>query len=202
MGSGIAQLAAMAGYDVTLCDTAPEHLERARGQISASIDKLVGKGRLDREAGQQAVRRMQLSGSLGEAAAGAALVIEAVVEVLAVKQSVLREAMAVARPDALYGTNTSQLSITAIASGSPDVADRVVGLHFFNPVVLMRLIEVVRGLQTSDSTVAAAQQFAQTLGKDTVVCQKDSPGFLTSRISASVRLECLSFLEKGTATTE
>jgi len=178
MGSGIAQLAAMAGYEVTLCDTGPEQLERARGQISSSIDKLASKGRLDREAGEQAVRRVQLCGSLAEAAAGAALVVEAVVEVLAVKQSVLREAMAVARPDALYGTNTSQLSVTAIASASPDAADRVVGLHFFNPVVLMRLVEVVRGLQTSDATVAAAQQFARTLGKDTVVCQKDSPGFL------------------------
>ena len=178
MGSGIAQLAAMAGYEVALCDMAPEQLERARGQISASIDKLTGKGRMDWEAGQQALRRVGLSGSLAEAAAGADLVIEAVVEVLAVKQSVLREAMAVARPGALYGTNTSQLSISAIASGFPEAADRVVGLHFFNPVVLMRLVEVVRGLQTSDATVAAAQQFARTLGKDTVVCQKDSPGFL------------------------
>jgi len=202
MGSGIAQLAAMAGYEVTLCDTAPEQLERARGQIRASIDKLAAKGRLDREAGEQAVRRVQLSGSLGEAAAGAALVIEAVVEVLAVKQSVLREAVAVARPDALYGTNTSQLSITAIASACPDAADRVIGLHFFNPVVLMRLVEVVRGLQTSDSTVAAAKQFAQALGKETVVCEKDSPGFLTSRISAIVRLECLRMLEEGVGTAE
>jgi 3-hydroxybutyryl-CoA dehydrogenase len=202
MGSGIAQLAAMAGYEVTLCDTAPERLERARGQIRASIDKLAGKGRIDREAGEQAVRRVQLSGSLAEAAAGAALVVEAVVEVLAVKQSVLCETMAVARPDALYGTNTSQLSITAIASASPDAADRVVGLHFFNPVVLMRLVEVVRGLQTSDPTVAAAQQFAQALGKETVVCEKDSPGFLTSRISAIVRLECLRMLEEGVGTAE
>ena len=202
MGSGIAQLAAMAGYEVTLCDTAPEQLERARGQIRASIDKLVGKGRLDHEAGEQAVRQVHLSGSLAEAAAGAALVVEAVVEVLQVKQSVLREAMAVARPDALYGTNTSQLSITAIASASPDAADRVVGLHFFNPVVLMRLVEVVRGLQTSDLTVTAAQQFAQALGKETVVCEKDSPGFLTSRISAIVRLECLRMLEEGVGTAE
>ena len=202
MGSGIAQLAAMAGYEVTLCDTAPEQLERADGQIRASIDKLVGKGRLDHEAGEQAVRQVHLSGSLAEAAAGAALVVEAVVEVLQVKQSVLREATAVARPDALYGTNTSQLSITAIASASPDAADRVVGLHFFNPVVLMRLVEVVRGLQTSDPTVAAAQQFAQALGKETVVCEKDSPGFLTSRISAIVRLECLRMLEEGVGTAE
>jgi 3-hydroxybutyryl-CoA dehydrogenase len=202
MGSGIAQLAAMAGYEVALCDTAPEQLERARGQIRASIDKLVGKGRLDHEAGEQAVRQVQLSGSLAEAAAGAALVVEAVVEVLAVKQSVLREATAVARPDALYGTNTSQLSITAIASASPEAADRVVGMHFFNPAVLMRLVEIVRGLQTSDATVDAVRQFAQTLGKESVVCEKDSPGFLTSRISAIVRLECLRMLEEGVGTAE
>src|SRR5260370_37672944 len=104
MGSGIAQLAAMAGYDVTLCDMAPEQLERALGQISASIDKLAGKGRLDREAGQQALRRVRLSGSLAEAAAGAGFVIEAVVEVLAGKPSGLREAMGVARGDAAFGT--------------------------------------------------------------------------------------------------
>jgi len=88
--------------------------------------------------------------------------------VLAVKQSVLREAMDVARPDALYGTNTSQLSVTAIASGSPDAADRVVGLHFFNPVVLMRLVEVVRGLQTSDATHDAIEALALRLGKSPI----------------------------------
>src|SRR5260370_11385835 len=179
---------------------AREQRERALGQTSASIDKLAGKGQMDRGAGRKALRRMRLSGSLAEAAAGADLVIEAVAEVLAVKQSVLREAMDVARPDALFGTNTSQLSITAIASGSPDAADRVVGLHFFNPVVLMRLVQVVRGLQTSDATVAAARQFAQSLGHDTVGCEKDIPGFLTSRISAIVRPECLRMLEDGAAT--
>jgi 3-hydroxybutyryl-CoA dehydrogenase len=195
MGSGIAQLAAMAGFDVTLTDAIPEQLQRARGHISASIDKLTAKGRLTPEDGERALGRVRLAGSLAEAADEAELVIEAVVEILEVKQSILAEAMAVAGPNALFATNTSQLSITAIASASATAADRVVGLHFFNPAVLMRLVEVVRGLQTSDATVEVALRFAQALGKETVVCQKDSPGFLTSRISAIVRLECLRMLE-------
>src|SRR5260370_8856967 len=112
---------------------AREQRERALGQTSASIDKLAGKGQMDREAGRQALRRMRLSGSLAEAAAGADLVIEAVAEVLAVKQSVLPEAMDVARPDALFGTNTSQLSLTAIASGSPHAPAPRLRPHFFNP---------------------------------------------------------------------
>lgn len=202
MGSGIAQLAAMAGFDVTLTDAVPGQLHRARGDISASIDKLTGKGRLSPEAGQQALGRLRLAGSLAEAAERADLVIEAVVEILDVKQSILTEVMAVAAPQALFATNTSQLSITAIASACGQAADRVVGLHFFNPAVLMRLVEVVRGLQTSDATLEAAVRFAQTLGKETVVCQKDSPGFLTSRISAIVRLECLRMLEEGVGTAE
>jgi 3-hydroxybutyryl-CoA dehydrogenase len=202
MGSGIAQLAAMAGFDVTLTDAVPEQLQRARGHISASIDKLTAKGRLTPEDGERALGRVRLAGSLAEAADEAELVIEAVVEILDVKQSVLAEAMAVAGPNALFATNTSQLSVTAIASASATAADRVVGLHFFNPAVLMRLVEVVRGLQTSDATVEVALSFAQALGKETVVCQKDSPGFLTSRISAIVRLECLRMLEEGVGTAE
>jgi len=202
MGSGIAQLAAMAGFDVTLTDAVPGQLERARGDISASIDKLTDKGRLAPEAGQQALGRLRLAGSLAEAADQADLVIEAVVEILEVKQSVLIEAMATAAPQALLATNTSQLSITAIASACGQAADRVIGLHFFNPAVLMRLVEVVRGLQTSDATVEAAVRFARALGKETVVCRKDSPGFLTSRISAIVRLECLRMLEEGVGTAE
>jgi 3-hydroxybutyryl-CoA dehydrogenase len=145
---------------------------------------------------------LRLAGTLAEAADGAELVIEAVVEILEVKQSILAEAMTVAAPNALFATNTSQLSITAIASACGEADDRVVGLHFFNPAVLMRLVEIVRGLQTSDATVDAAVRFAEALGKETVVCQKDSPGFLTSRISAIVRLECLRMIEEGVGTAE
>jgi 3-hydroxybutyryl-CoA dehydrogenase len=143
--------------------------------------------------------RLSTTTSLREAAAGVDVVVESVVEVLEVKQAVFREVAEVAPQGALLGTNTSQLSITAIASAVPDRASRVVGLHFFNPAVLMRLVEVVSGLQTSEEALAEAVAFGEGLGKETVVCRKDSPGFLTSRISALVRLECLRMLEEGVA---
>ena len=202
MGSGIAQLAATAGYEVAVYDASPQQLSRARREIEASLDKLVSKGILDQDAAPQALARLTDHASLEAAAAGADLVIEAAAERLSVKQSILSESASVASPSALLATNTSQLSITAIASAVPGASDRVVGLHFFNPAVLMRLVEVVAGLETSAATIASARAFAVSLGKETVVCRKDSPGFLTSRIAAIVRLECLRMLEEGVGTAE
>jgi 3-hydroxybutyryl-CoA dehydrogenase len=202
MGSGIAQLAATAGYEVAIFDADREQLSRARLQVEASLEKLVSKGVLEQPVGVRALERLQPRASIAEAANGADLVIEAVVERLPVKQAIVTEAATVASPTALLATNTSQLSITAIGSALPDAGDRVVGMHFFNPAVLMRLVEIVVGLETSDATVAAAKTFAESLGKETVVCRKDSPGFLTSRISAIVRLECMRMLEEGVGTAE
>ena len=202
MGSGIAQLAATAGYEVALFDADQEQLGRARLQTEASLKKLVSKGVLEEPLSARALERLYPSASVAEAADGADVVIEAVVERLPVKQAILTEAAAVASPAALLATNTSQLSITAIGSALPDASDRVVGLHFFNPPALMRLVEIVAGLETSDATIAAAKSFAENLGKETVVCRKDSPGFLTSRIAAIVRLECLRMLEEGVGTAE
>ncbi len=202
MGSGIAQLAATAGYEVAMADADADQLARARAQIDASVEKLTAKGVIDADAGARALRRLHPHTSVGDAAKDADVVIEAVVERLPVKQAVLAEAASVAAPDALLATNTSQLSVTAIASALPDAVDRVVGMHFFNPAVLMRLVEIVVGLETGAATVAAAAAFAESLGKETVICRKDSPGFLTSRIAAIVRLECLRMLEEGVGTAE
>jgi len=202
MGSGIAQLAATAGYDVAVYDANPQQLSRARREIEASLDKLVSKGIVDRGAAPQALARLTDHASLEAAAADADLVVEAAAERLSVKQSILAESASVAAPSALLATNTSQLSITAIASAVPGASDRVVGLHFFNPAVLMRLVEVVAGLETSTATIDSARAFAESLGKETVVCRKDSPGFLTSRIAAIVRLECLRMLEEGVGTAQ
>ena len=162
----------------------------------------MSKGVLETPDGVRALQRLHPSRSVIEAADGAGLVIEAVVERLPVKQAILAEAAGVASPTALLATNTSQLSITAIGSALPDASDRVVGMHFFNPAVLMRLVEIIAGLQTSDATIAAAKAFAESLGQETVVCRKDSPGFLTSRIAAIVRLECMRMLEEGVGTAE
>ncbi|MGF6888894.1 3-hydroxybutyryl-CoA dehydrogenase [Nocardia sp. GAS34] len=202
MGSGIAQLAATAGYEVAMADADADQLARARAQIHASVEKLSAKGVIDADAGARALGRLHPHTSVCDAAKDADVVIEAVVERLPVKQAVLAEAASVAAPDALLATNTSQLSVTAIAGALPDAVDRVVGMHFFNPPVLMRLVEIVAGLETSAASVATAAAFAESLGKETVICRKDSPGFLTSRIAAIVRLECLRMLEEGVGTAE
>jgi 3-hydroxybutyryl-CoA dehydrogenase len=202
MGAGIAQLAATAGYEVTIFDADQDQLVRARRQTEASLAKLESKGIVNNDVGSAALQRLHPSGSVSEAAEGVDLVIEAVVERLAVKQAIFTQAAAVAAPHALVATNTSQLSVTAIGSAVPAASERVVGMHFFNPPVLMRLVEIVAGLETSEATIATAKSFAESLGKETVVCKKDSPGFLTSRIAAIVRLECMRMLEEGVGTAE
>jgi len=202
MGAGIAQLAAVSGYEVTIFDADQDQLARARQQTEASLAKLVSKGMINEGVSMAALQRLHPFGSVTEAADGADLVIEAVVERLAVKQAILTEAATVAAESALLATNTSQLSITAIGSAVPAASDRVVGMHFFNPPVLMRLVEIVAGLETSEAAIATARSFAESLGKETVVCKKDSPGFLTSRIAAIVRLECMRMLEEGVGTAE
>jgi 3-hydroxybutyryl-CoA dehydrogenase len=201
MGAGIAQLAATAGYEVTLFDADQEQLARVRPQTETSLKKLVSKGLLNEDVKGAALQRLHPSASVAEAAESADLVVEAVVEKLGVKQAIVAEAAAASR-HALLATNTSQLSITAIGSAVPGASDRVVGLHFFNPPVLMRLVEIIAGLETSDATIATAKSFAESLGKETVVCRKDSPGFLTSRIAAIVRLECMRMLEEGVGSAE
>jgi 3-hydroxybutyryl-CoA dehydrogenase len=202
MGAGIAQLAATAGYEVAIFDADQDQLVRARLQTEASLAKLESKGVVNNDVSIAALQRLHPSGSVSEAAEGADLVIEAVVERLAVKQAIFTEAGAVAAPHALLATNTSQLSVTAIGSAVPAASERVAGMHFFNPPVLMRLVEIVAGLETSEATIATAKSFAESLGKETVVCKKDSPGFLTSRIAAIVRLECMRMLEEGVGTAE
>jgi 3-hydroxybutyryl-CoA dehydrogenase len=202
MGAGIAQLVAVSGCEVAIFDADQDQLARARQQTEASLAKLVSKGMINEGVSMAALRRLHPFGSVTEAADGADLVIEAVVERLAVKQAILTEAATVAAESALLATNTSQLSITAIGSAVPAASDRVVGMHFFNPPVLMRLVEIVAGLETSEATIATARSFAKSLGKETVVCKKDSPGFLTSRIAAIVRLECMRMLEEGVGTAE
>lgn len=200
MGAGIAQISASGGHEVKVFDTDPARLDQAFAATRASLDKFVAKEKLSPQDAGAALARMDAATSIREAAVDADIVIEAVLEQLEVKHAVFREAHESAPDHAVFGTNTSQLSVTAIGAGLGDDAGRVIGTHFFNPPVLMRLVELVRGLRTTDETLESAECFALSLGKETVVCRKDSPGFLTSRISAIVRLECLRMLEEGVAT--
>ncbi len=200
MGRGIAYVAAVGGYDVRLVDVDPDQLEDATRGIAADLDAGVARGKVSEEGAAAARDRVSTSTDLATAAAGANVVIEAVIERVDVKRDVLREAGAAAAPDAVLATNTSALSITEIAAAL-DEPGRVVGMHFFNPVPKMKLCELVIGLQTVGATVAAAEGAARRMGKETVRVD-DVPGFATSRLNALIGNEGLRMLEEGVASPE
>ena len=202
MGSGIAQLAATAGYEVSLVDLGSDQLERAEAAIRDSLGRFVRKERLTADEQDETLARLEFTADMAGAVGTAEIVIEAVVEDEAVKQKLFAEIVEHAPDDSLLGTNTSQLSVTAIGATIGDAAERLVGTHFFNPPVLMRLVELIAGLRTSDETVERARVFATSLGKEVVVCRKDTPGFITSRVSAILRVECMRMLDEGLASAE
>lgn len=202
MGNGIAQLAATAGDQAVIRDVGEEQLQRAFAAIEKSLARFVKAGRLTQTDADAARARLSGTTDLAEAVDGADVVIEAVPEILELKRELWAEVAAHAPAGALLGTNTSQLSITSIAAALGDHAPRLVGVHFFNPPVMMRLVELIAGLRTDPAEVERARAFAQRLGKTVVVCRKDSPGFITSRAYAILRLECVRMLEEGVATAE
>jgi enoyl-CoA hydratase/3-hydroxyacyl-CoA dehydrogenase len=190
MGHGIAELAALSGFHVVLRDIKQEFVDRGMERIAWSLDKLVEKNQVTREKADEARGRITATTDLAAAVRDADLVVEAVFEDLDLKKEVFRELDAHAPPGAVLASNTSGLSISemARATGRPD---KVVGLHFFNPVVLMPLIEIVRGDATSDETLRAADGFARALGKTPIVCRKDVPGFITTRTIANYMYEAV-----------
>lgn len=202
MGSGIAQLAASSGHDVHLYDISDAALDRSAAAVRSSLLKLADKGRLSGATPDDVQARIATTTELPQAVETAGIVIEAAPELLDLKQRLFAQVVEVAPADCLLGTNTSQLSITAVGAHLGEDAARLVGIHFFNPPVLMQLVELVRGLRTSDAALERARSFAQDLGREVVVCQKDSPGFLTSRVSAILRLECIRMLEEGLASAD
>ena len=202
MGSGIAQICAGTGHVVWLLDVDDAALERARASISDSLDRFVHRERLTTSERDATLARIQLTTDLTTAVSNAETVIEAVPEQLDLKQGLLAETAELAPSTCLLATNTSQLSITKLAAAVGDASDRLVGMHFFNPPVLMTLVELIAGLQTSPETLDRAEEFARGLGRETVVCRKDVPGFITTRCAVILRLECLRMLEEGVASAE
>lgn len=202
MGNGIAQLAVMAGDAAVAYDVADAALERAATTVEKSLARFVKSGKKTQEEADEAFGRLSFTTSLADAVTGADVVIEAAPEILELKQDLWKQVVGHAPADALLGTNTSQLSITSIAAALGDQARRLVGIHFFNPPVMMRLVEVIAGLETTPENVERAKAFGEHVGKTVVVCQKDSPGFITSRAYAILRLECVKMLEEGIATAE
>jgi 3-hydroxybutyryl-CoA dehydrogenase len=201
MGSQIAMVCALAGHDTTVTDIADDALNRARSQLHARLDRDVAKSRRTREDVDAAFARLTFTTDLDAAAAGADLVIEAALEDLEVKREVFARLDRVAPPQAILTTNSSAImsSQLADATGRPD---RVANMHFFNPALVMRCVEVVRGPATSDATVEAVVALATRLGKEPVVLRKEIPGFVANRILGAVRDEALFLLEEGVASIE
>ena len=199
MGNGIAQVFAQHGHAVVLRDVEPAILERARGQIDKSLAKLAEKGNIapgDREA---AVGRITMTTDMG-ALAECDLVVEAVVESLSVKTAVLQEADRLTRPSAILASNTSSISITKLGAATRR-PDKVIGMHFMNPVPLMVLVEVIRGQATSDETTGTVMELARSLGK-TPVEVNDFPGFVANRVLMPMINEAIFAVYEGVAKPE
>lgn len=196
MGRGIAYVAITHGAQVMLYDVAPAALENAGAQIETWLREAAAKGRLAEAEAQRARERLRLSAALAELA-DADVIIEAAPEDLALKQEIFRQLDTVCHPGAILASNTSSLSITALGAVTRR-PERVAGMHFFNPAPVMRLVEVVRGLATSEETVRALADLARRWGKTPVVV-KDTPGFIVNRVARPFYLEALRLIGEGVA---
>jgi 3-hydroxybutyryl-CoA dehydrogenase len=199
MGNGIAQACAVAGLEVVMVDVASAAVERGIAAIAGSLDRLVKKDKLTADAKAQAQSRVHGATDY-KTLEPADLVIEAATENLELKLKILRQVDALAKADALLATNTSSISITTLAAATSR-PDRFLGMHFFNPVPLMTLVELIRGLQTSAATIASGKAFAERLGKSPIVV-KNSPGFVVNRILCPMINEAVFALAEGLATAE
>ncbi|MCX9191891.1 3-hydroxybutyryl-CoA dehydrogenase [Carbonactinospora thermoautotrophica] len=200
MGSGIAQVAAQAGYEVTLRDVTDEALDRGLASIKASYDKFVAKEKMTAQDASAALERITPTTDL-DAAADADIVVEAVFEKLEVKHEVFTVLDKICKETAILATNTSAIPITQIAAVTSR-PEQVVGTHFFSPVPLMKLCELVRGYKTSDETLARAREFAENLGKTCIVVNRDVAGFVTTRLITALVIEAVKLVESGVATAE
>ncbi len=200
MGHGIAHVAAQAGYRTHLYDVTLELAQKGLKKISDNLQMGVDKGKVKPEDRDATLRRLSATQSLEELA-GCGLVIEAAPERMELKRELFAKLSQHCAPEALLATNTSSLSVTEIASAVAVRPERVVGMHFFNPVHLMKLLEVVRAYQTSDATVAAARAVGERLGKQ-VVEVKDHPGFASTRLGIALGMEAIRMVEEGVASPE
>ncbi|MCL6595124.1 MAG: 3-hydroxybutyryl-CoA dehydrogenase [Firmicutes bacterium] len=200
MGSGIAQLAAASGFGVTLVDVDLGLAERGCANIERRLARAVERGQLTAEEREQALARVRPAAGV-DAAAQADFVVEAVVEDLEVKKATFRALDALVGEDVVLATNTSSMSITEIGAATRR-PERVVGMHFFNPAPVMRLVEVIHGYATHPDTVAAAMDLARRLGRTPIEVRKDSPGFIVNRILIPLIIEACKVVEEGLATAE
>ncbi|EON14081.1 3-hydroxybutyryl-CoA dehydrogenase [Pandoraea sp. SD6-2] len=199
MGNGIAQTAATAGWNVIVIDVAEAALTNGLALLKSNLDRLVSKDKLDSEARSAALARVRFSTDYQQLS-DADLVIEAATENVALKHRILGQIESVARPGAIIATNTSSISVTALAASLSD-ASRFIGMHFFNPAPLMPLVEIIRGLQTSDATADAISELTKRLGKTPIVV-RNSPGFVVNRILVPMINEAFFVLAEGIASAD
>ena len=200
MGNGIAQLAALAGYQVIMRDIEDRFIETGFKTIQDFLSKSVGKGKITEEHKKETLAKIKGTTRM-EDLKDADFIIEAVFEDLELKKNVFKQLDELVRPDVILTTNTSSMSITEIAT-STKRPDKVAGMHFFNPAPLMRLVEVVRGMLTSDGTVQTIKEMAKNMGKEPVEVKKDTPGFIVNRLMMPHLLEAIKIFEEGIATPE
>ena len=199
MGNGIAQVCAVAGVPVTLTDIAQSQIDRAMKNVEGSLDRLVKKEKMTEDAKTKALGRITTSTDLG--AVGAAdLVVEAATENLTLKLDIFAKLDAAAKPDAIIASNTSSISITKLAAATKR-ADRVIGMHFFNPVPVMALVELIRGLQTSDETYKAVEAVSKAVGKSPIQV-RNSPAFVVNRLLCPMINEAIFAFGEGLATAQ
>lgn len=199
MGNGIAHVAALAGRDVVLLDVDAAFVEKGRKTIEKNMGRLVEKGKVAAEAGAAALARVKTGTDLG-LLADADLVVEAIVEDEAVKHDLFRKVDTIAKPGAILASNTSSISITRLAAVTKR-PESFIGMHFMNPVPVMQLVEVIRGIATSDQTAAAVVAAAKELGKTPIEC-RDFPGFVANRVLMPMINEAVFAVHEGVATSE
>ena len=202
MGHGIAQVASqVGGYDVSILDVDQKFLDNGMKMIRGSVGKFVEKGKLTREQGDAALSRIRPTLDLSEAVRGSTLVIEAATEDPRLKLDLYRRLAELVAKETVVASNTSSISITLLASAMKN-PENVCGMHFFNPPQLMPLVEIIRGKKTSDETVRRVRETSAQLGKETVLCKKDSPGFIVNRILVPALNEAVFLVQEGVADPE
>ena len=199
MGNGIAQTAAAAGFEVVLCDVSADYVERGIANIGKSLDRFVKKETMTEDQKAQTLGRIRSTTDLNDLAS-CSLVVEAATENFDVKKQIFEKLDSICGPDAILSSNTSSISITKIAAGTKR-PENVIGMHFFNPVPLMKLVEVIRGIATSDETYAKVKDLSEKLGKVPVECN-DYPGFVSNRVLMPMINEAVFVLHEGVATKE
>lgn len=200
MGNGIAQVAAQTGYDVVMRDIEDSFVERGMKNIDKFLSKSVEKGKLEAREKDAVLGRIKGTTDMSQMK-NVDFVVEAVIEDLDLKKSVFKELDEICRPEVILSSNTSSMSLTEIAAATKR-PDKVCGMHFFNPVPLMKLVEIIRGYETADETVAVATELAKKMGKVTVQVRKDSPGFIVNRIMIPHFIEAIKIVEEGIASIE